>query len=320
MDWSKLQIWGDVVRRNAAAAGGKPAFISAGASVTFAEVNARVNRLNNALAGLGLAHGDRVAILSRNRPEFFEVYGVAKSGLVAVPLNWRLSARELLHPLRDSSPVVIVAEPNFTAVIDALRPELAGIRHFIVLDEAKEGWSSYEGLLAGASMEEPRAGAAPDDALCLTYSSGTTGTPKGAIITHRSAMNNCRAVVEDLLKLTQDDVGLAVMPLFHVGGMCYDLAVGIRPARGLGRNPAARRNTSPPGSHHDRFAARPAGRSRHGPGPIANAVLRRLVDPARHAQARLRCVRPLRIRSVIRFDRGRQRHRVAARGPCRGNE
>ncbi|MDO8597066.1 MAG: AMP-binding protein, partial [Sulfuricaulis sp.] len=111
MDWSKLRVWGDIARLNAAALGDKPAFVSANRSVTFAEVNARVNRLNNALAGLGLARGDRVAILSRNRPELFEVYGVAKSGLIAVPLNWRLAARELLHPLEDSRPRVIVAEP-----------------------------------------------------------------------------------------------------------------------------------------------------------------------------------------------------------------
>jgi acyl-CoA synthetase (AMP-forming)/AMP-acid ligase II len=191
--------------------------------VTFAEVNARVNRLNNALTGLGLARGDRVAILSRNRPEFFEVYGVAKSGLVCVPLNWRLSPQELMHPLRDSTPRVIVAEPNFTPVIDALRPELASVEHFIVLGEARDGWSGYVDLLEAASADEPRVGVTPDDALCLTYSSGTTGVPKGAIITHRGALNNCRAMIDDMLRLTQEDVGLAVMPLFHVGGMWYHL-------------------------------------------------------------------------------------------------
>lgn len=223
MDWSKLRVWGDIARRNAAAAGDKLAFVSASGSVTFAEVNARVNRLNNALAGLGLVRGDRVAILSRNRPEFFEVYGVAKSGLVAVPLNWRLAARELLHPLRDSGPRVIVAEPNFTPLIDALRPDLASVGHFIVIGDAREGWSAYEEFLARAAADEPSVEAGPDDALCLTYSSGTTGIPKGAIITHRGALNNCRAVVQHMLKLTQDDVGLAVMPLFHVGGMWYHL-------------------------------------------------------------------------------------------------
>ena len=223
MDWSKLQVWGDVARRNAATFADKPAFVCGDRSVSFAEVNTRINRLNNALAALGLAHGDRVAMLSRNRPEFFEVYGVAKSGLVAVPLNWRLAARELLHPLKDSGPRVIVAESNFTSIIDALRPELASVEHFIVLGEARKGWSAYESFLSAASSDEPRIEVNPDDALCLTYSSGTTGIPKGAIITHRGALNNARAMIEDMLKLTQEDIALAVMPLFHVGGMWYHL-------------------------------------------------------------------------------------------------
>jgi long-chain acyl-CoA synthetase len=223
MDWSKLRVWGDIARLNAAAFGDKPAFIGAGGAVTFAEVNARINRLNNALAGLGLARGDRVAIVSRNRHEFFEVYGVAKSGMVAVPLNWRLVARELVHPLRDSGARVIVAEPNFIPFIDALRSELAGVGDFIVLGEARAGWSAYEGLLAGAPADEPTVEPEPEDALCLTYTSGTTGIPKAAVITHRGALNNCRATIQGMLKLTRDDVALAVMPLFHVGGMWYHL-------------------------------------------------------------------------------------------------
>jgi len=223
MDWSKLKVWGDIARLNAAAFADKPAFVSAGTSVSFAQVNARINRLANALAALGLSHGDRVAVLSRNRPELFEVYGVAKGGLVAVPLNWRLAARELLHPLKDSRPRVIVAEASYAPVIDALRPELEGVGHFVVLGEARDGWSAYEALLAGAPADEPRCLARPDDALCLTYSSGTTGLPKGAIITHRGALNNCRAMIEDMLELAPEDIGLAVMPLFHVGGMWYHL-------------------------------------------------------------------------------------------------
>ena len=223
MYWSKLNVWGDIARLNAANFAEKPAFVSAEGPASFAAVNARINRLANALVGLGLAHGDRVAVLSRNRTELFEVYGVAKGGMVTVPLNWRLAARELLHPLKDSGPLAIVAEPNFTSVVDAIRPELGTIRHFIVLGKARRGWSAYESVLAGAPADEPRFDPRPDDALCLTYSSGTTGIPKGAIITHRGALNNCRAIIEDMLKLTPDDTGLAVMPLFHVGGMWYHL-------------------------------------------------------------------------------------------------
>lgn len=223
MEWSMLSVWGDVARANAQRFAGKTALVSPAGSVGFDKLNHRINRLNNALTRLGLAKGDRVAILSRNRAEFFEGYGVAKSGLVAVPLNWRLAPGELLHPIRDSEPAAILAEPEFAPVIDRLRPELHGVRHFAVFGEARDGWLAYEALLESASGEEPRAAVEPEDIACLMYTSGTTGKPKGAALTHRALLGNCRAAIENVLELDCDDVTLSVMPMFHVGGMWYHL-------------------------------------------------------------------------------------------------
>jgi len=223
MHGSRLSVWGDAVRRNALAFPGKPAFIAGGRCLTFRQFNERANRLNNALQQLGLAKGDRVAILSRNRPEFVEAYGVAKSGLIAVPLNWRLSKRELLHPLQDSRPCAILVEPEFVPLIDQLRGDVQGLRHFIGFDVREPGWLDYERLLGNAPDDEPQIPVRPDDVLCLMYTSGTTGRPKGAMHTHGGLMRNCEAAAQSLLHLSPDDVTLAVMPLFHVGGMWYHL-------------------------------------------------------------------------------------------------
>lgn len=223
MEWTASKVWGDIARFNATAFADKPAFISGSRAITFAEVNARINQLNHALAALGLRAGDRVAVLARNRTEYFEVYGIAKSGLIAVPLNWRLASRELLHILNDSSPAAIVVDEEFAPIIDALRPELKSACHYIAFGEERPGWTRYETLLAQVSCEEPRTKVHPDDTLCLIYSSGTTGSPKGAEMTHRRALNTCRAVMDDMLRLTSDDVGLSVMPWFHAGGMWYHL-------------------------------------------------------------------------------------------------
>lgn len=223
MDWSRLSVLGDVILSNANAFAGKPAFIDRGRAVTFEGINQRINRLNNALERLGLAKGDRVAILARNRHEYFEAYGVAKSALIAVPLNWRLSAQELLHPLCDSRPALLLAEPGYASLIDALRSHLPFVRHFVTFGAAREGWLAYEALLAEASDSEPRAEVSPQDVACLMYTSGTTGRPKGAMLTHGALLRNCRQAVENVLELEADDVALAAMPLFHVGGMWYHL-------------------------------------------------------------------------------------------------
>jgi long-chain acyl-CoA synthetase len=223
VDWERVLNLGDVFRALAAAQPDKPALVGTQSTVTFSALNDRVNRLCNALAALGLRAGDRVAILSRNRPEYVEVLGVAKSGLVGVPLNWRLTQRELLHPLRDSRPVALVAESAYADVVDGLRGELKDLKHFILLDGARPGWSSYETFLQSASGSEPQVAVDPEDPAAIIYSSGTTGQPKGVVLSHRGLLRNCRTAATDMLGIGPDDVGLAVMPLFHVGGMWYHL-------------------------------------------------------------------------------------------------
>ena len=136
---SKHAVWGEIVRANAAAHRDKPALVCEDRALSFAQFEARTNRLDNALAALGLVKGDRVAILSRNRIEAVEAYGVAGAGLIALPLNWRLSARELLHPLQDGAPRALIAEPEFLPLIESLRPQLGGIGHFIAFDGARAG-------------------------------------------------------------------------------------------------------------------------------------------------------------------------------------
>lgn len=238
MDWSAIGVWGDVARRNAAVQPDKIAFSGArgqvGFQVSFGAANARMNRLNAALGALGLAKGDRVAVLARNRSEYFEILGLAKRGLIAVPLNWRLSPRELGHIIADCRPAAIVAEPSFAPTIDGLRGEIGEGTRFIAFDAAPAGWLSYEALLDAADAGEPvgdGADISPDDVACLMYSSGTTGAPKGAMLTHRGVIANARVQSETSLALTDDDRLLDVLPFFHVGGMWYYAFAGY--ARGV---------------------------------------------------------------------------------------
>ncbi len=229
MDWTGFLVLGDVARANARTYGDKAAFRTADGitTVSFALFNARVNRLNAALAGLGVQKGARVAILSRNRHEYVEALGVAKTGLIGVPLNWRLSVGEIRALLLLSRPQVVIVEACFVAVVEALRAELPFVRLFAVIGSAGDGWTDYEVLLARGVDTEPAASALPDDVLCLMHTSGTTGAPKEAALTHRGVLANCRTAVDQLLGLTPDDRSLAVMPFFHVGGFWYHLFPGF---------------------------------------------------------------------------------------------
>jgi acyl-CoA synthetase (AMP-forming)/AMP-acid ligase II len=213
----------DVLRSNATARPHKVAFEApAGRSVTFLAFNERVNQLNHAVAALGLKKGARVAILSRNCTEYVEVYGLSKSGLIVVPLNWRLSAPELTKLLLHSVPELLIVDEEHCALIDGLRESLHCIEHFVRFGAASVGWKSYEALIAAEQTAEPVGCAHASDVLCLIYTSGTTGDPKGVAITHDAALGNCRAAAQ-MLGLNDSDSTMAVMPLFHVGGMWYHL-------------------------------------------------------------------------------------------------
>jgi long-chain acyl-CoA synthetase len=223
MDWASISVFGDAVRAATTAFPDKAALVSEGRSLTFQDISVRMNRLANGLAALGVQPGERVAVLSRNRPEAFEAYGASKVGLIVLPLNWRLARDELLHPLTDGEPTVILTDPEFADLIDEIRPRLPFVRFCICFGSSPAGWIGYEDLLAQSSPAEPSAQVIASDLLCLMYTSGTTGKPKGAMLTHGGLMRNCRAAADWMLALQSSDVALAAMPLFHVGGMWYHL-------------------------------------------------------------------------------------------------
>ncbi len=218
---------GDVLRLNATARPDKIAFSSSdGRSVSFRRFNDRVNRLNNAVAALGLRKGTRIAILARNRQEYVESYGLSKSGLIIVPLNWRLSGAELTRLVADSAPELLIVDEFHRDLVDRHRDAWPSLRHFVLLGppaHPDERWLAYEALIAAAPATEPNSAALADDVLSLIYTSGTTGAPKGVAMTHAGALGNCRSAALDLLCLTEDDRTMAVMPLFHAGGMWYHL-------------------------------------------------------------------------------------------------
>jgi acyl-CoA synthetase (AMP-forming)/AMP-acid ligase II len=214
---------GEVLRRRADKHPEKIAFKIGDRKRTFGALFERVQHLVGGLTEAGLKEGDRVAILSKNSIEFVEGYGVSLAGLIPVPLNWRLAASELATVLEDCSPAVLLYQDVFSDVVERIRSNLHfGIEIFEFASNGSPS-SSYERLIAGANLPASYPRISECDTACLLYTSGTTGRPKGAELTHRGLLRNARATIDQLLGLQEDDIALAAMPFFHVGGMWYHL-------------------------------------------------------------------------------------------------
>jgi acyl-CoA synthetase (AMP-forming)/AMP-acid ligase II len=225
---------GDVLARRAARNPTKEAVVdtTTGERLTYRQLDDRANQTGHALDALGVKPGDRVALLLSNSIEFMEsFYGSAKIGGIVVLLNWRLVADELEYLLVNSGAATLVFGDNFAPVVSELRTRgTTAVTNWVqvVTGSAPTGaaaggasdWSvDFHSLRSVASAASPGIRAGGDDVLCLCYSSGTTGLPKGAMLTHEGQM---WAVFSNLGSSEDFNLSgryLMVMPMFHLGGL-----------------------------------------------------------------------------------------------------
>jgi acyl-CoA synthetase (AMP-forming)/AMP-acid ligase II len=184
---------------------------------TFQDLRDRCWRLGNALTPL-TERGDRVAILAENCPEYVEAYfGVPGAGLALVLLNYRLSPRELAYIIGDSAPRILIVEPKYLPAIQQIRGEIPSIEHVVVIGEAQGGAQAYEALIASGAAAEPVRRPAETEMCWLLYTSGTTGRPKGAMLSHRNLMASILNSMTSWFT-PPEDVRLFAFPMFHVAG------------------------------------------------------------------------------------------------------
>ncbi len=190
-----------------------------GREIGYAELDAEVRRLAAMLDGeLGVRSGDRVAHLGLNGPDLLALlFACARLGAVLVPLNWRLAPPEHLYILQNCTPKALLVEPEFIAATNGIRDRLGGTR-LVAYGPPRDDWRGYDALLAAAGDDagQPRAG--PDSAVMLVYTSGTTGRPKGAVLTQNALFYNAINAIS-AQDITSADHVLTVLPMFHVGGM-----------------------------------------------------------------------------------------------------
>ncbi|MDP9436207.1 MAG: AMP-binding protein, partial [Actinomycetota bacterium] len=209
----------------------RPALLSRGATLTWAELDARVDRCAAGLRGLGLAEGDRVAVHLPNTLDFPVVYfGVLRAGLVAVPVNPGHPRPELAQVLGDSGARALVTTRAAGETAQALAGELPSLDRVVLAgaDDAPAGASTLDALLR-TEPGGPLSARGGEDLAVVLYTSGTSGRPRGAMLSHRALLANLDQVARiDPPLVTSDDVVLLVLPLSHVYGLNTALGMVVR--------------------------------------------------------------------------------------------
>ena len=189
-------------------------------TLTYKELDDRANKLAYWLQANGVKKGDRIAILSQNCAEFFELeFACAKIGSIELPLNWRLTKPELEYILKDSTPSVLIYDESFSDIAIELTKD-CNIQYSLQIDK-QDPSSQYEGAIKDSDASYEKVDCTQDDLIMIMYTSGTTGHPKGAMINHQMQLYNVINLASPAF-VGPDTVQLVVLPLFHTGGMnCY---------------------------------------------------------------------------------------------------
>ncbi len=211
---------GRLFAATAALHGERTALVEGERRLSYAELDSRVNRLAHVLLGRGVGRGDRVALMARNCISYIEVeLACARIGAIAVGMNWRFTADETAHGLDLTGPSLTVASADYETVL-----ETAGFPADLVLGDG------LEAAMADAPDSDPGRHVEPEDGMVIIFTSGTTGHPKGALISHRAMI--ARALIYGAeLAVPAEDTFVAWTPLFHMGANDFALATLLRGGR-----------------------------------------------------------------------------------------
>ena len=197
-----------------------PALTSGDRTLTWSELDARSNRVAQALAAEGVGAEDRIAFLDKNSIEYFELLlGGGKLNAVNVAINWRLAPREVAFIVNDAQAKVFVVGQEFVSVLDAIEPELTTVKKVVVIG-GHERHQDYESWAGAHEAVDPGVDSGPDDVAFQLYTSGTTGLPKGVMLTNSNLFSLLGTVLDEWL-FDDTSVNLVAMPLFHIGGSGY---------------------------------------------------------------------------------------------------
>src|ERR1700742_629163 len=212
----------DMIRVRAASRGDATAFEFEGRRTSFAEFDRKTNQVANALIALGVKPRERIAYLGKNSDHYFELLlGAMKANVVMAPVNWRLAGPEVAFIVSDCKAPVLFVGPEFVTQVRNIKPQLPSVRTIITTEGGAPEWQDFAAWRNAQSGDDPKVAIAPKDIAIQLYPSGTTGKPKGAMLSHANFLNLVRAGGTERPAWntwTEDDVSLVAMPIFHIGG------------------------------------------------------------------------------------------------------
>jgi acyl-CoA synthetase (AMP-forming)/AMP-acid ligase II len=228
MDISDIISIGDLVRFQAQERGDQAVFIFEGEETTYAELHRRSNQAANGLAALGIKAGDRIAYMGKNTATYFEILAAAaKIGAVMTPINWRLAPPEVAYIVNDCTAQIMFVGAEFTALVQEIKPQLRFVRTIFGVERADGDIPDYASWRDDFDDADPKITCAADDDAIQLYTSGTTGHPKGAIMTHGSILIKRtaeeEAALHDWQRSAPGETSLLAMPCFHVSGTLYGM-------------------------------------------------------------------------------------------------
>jgi long-chain acyl-CoA synthetase len=213
----KELILGDGLRLNALKFPGKEALVYQNRRLSYQELNERVNRLANALIARRFTKGDKVALLLHNCSEYLEIFfGLAKTGIVSVPMTYRAIGKDLIYMITHSDARGFIFGEEFEEIVWAIKSQISRVREFWVVGQKALDWAeNYEDLLLSGSDREPDVAVRETDPIWIAYTSGTTGVSKGVVGSHRGWVLQISLSSMEL-KIFEDDTFLNTGPLYHV--------------------------------------------------------------------------------------------------------
>jgi acyl-CoA synthetase (AMP-forming)/AMP-acid ligase II len=203
-----------ILRDRAAGQPDATAMVHGDERLTYAEFDRRVDQVATALRASGIRPGDRVAVLDKNSLAYAELlFGAARAGAVQVPINYRLAADEVAYIVDNAKAPVLIAGSEFLPVLDAIADRLEHTRHLIVVGGAGHRYTDYDAW----TDRDPERGDESGEVFVQLYSSGTTGRPKGVMLTHENFLTAV-PVSEEIWNLGPDSALMVAMPMYHVAG------------------------------------------------------------------------------------------------------